>query len=178
MPAAPPTTTDAVEGHTRVNGVELYWESRGAGGTPLILVHGGFGLASSFASLAERWATSRRVIAVELQGHGHTPDIQRPFSYHAFGDDLAGLIEALGLEQADVLGYSLGAGASLRCALQHPGRVRRLVLVSFPCRSEGWFPEVRAGMAQVGRDGLRSCVSRRCTPAGGRSRPTPRRSRR
>jgi pimeloyl-ACP methyl ester carboxylesterase len=96
-------------------------------------------------------AEHRQVVAIELQGHGHTRDTGRPFSFQGFGDDIAGLIEYLGLEQADLLGYSLGGGASLRCAIQHPGRVRKLALVSTPCRRDGWFPEVLAGMAQVGR---------------------------
>ena len=89
------------------------------------------------------------MIAIELQGHGHTRDIDRPFSYEAFGDDIAALIEALELGEADLLGYSLGAGASLRCAIQHPDRVRRLALVSTPCSRDGWFPEVLAAMEQV-----------------------------
>ena len=127
-------------GYAPVNGIELYWESRGHGGTPLVVVHGGFGLASKFGDLLERLAAHGRVIAIELQGHGHTRDIDRAFSYEAFGDDIAGLIEQLGLGQADLLGYSLGAGASLRCASQHPGRVRRMALVATPFCRDGWFP--------------------------------------
>jgi pimeloyl-ACP methyl ester carboxylesterase len=141
-------------GYTPVNGMELYWESRGTGGTPLVVVHGGFGLTSMFGDLLERLAAHRRVIAIELQGHGHTRDIDRAFSYEAFGDDIAELIEQLGLRQADLLGYSLGAGASLRCAIQHPERTRRMALVSTPFRRDGWFPEVLAGMAQLSRDGF------------------------
>ncbi len=138
-------------GYAPVNGVELYWESRGSGGTALVVVHGGFGVTSMFGELLDQLAEQRQVIALELQGHGHTRDIDRPFSYEAFGDDIGGVIEHLDLGQADLLGYSLGGGASLRCAIQHPERVRRLALVSTPCRRDGWFPEVRAGMAQVGR---------------------------
>src|SRR3954468_5062180 len=102
------------------------------------------------ARLAER----RRVIAVELQGHGHTADIDRPFRYESFGDDLAALIEHLRLGQADVFGYSLGAGAGLQAAIRHPDLVRRLTIVSTAFRRDGWFPEVLDGMAQVGRAGL------------------------
>jgi len=141
----PPTV-----GYAPVNGVEMYWESRGGGGVPLIVVHGGFGVTSMFGDLLDELAASRRVLAIELQGHGHTRDIDRAFSYEAFGDDIAALVEQLELDQADLLGYSLGAGASLRCAIQHPDRVRRLAIVSFPCRRDGWFPEVREGMSQVG----------------------------
>ena len=137
-------------GFAPVNGVDMYWESRGAG-DPLVVVHGGFGLTSMFGELLDQLAEHRQVVAIELQGHGHTRDTGRPFSFQGFGDDIAGLIGYLGLGQADLLGYSLGGGASLRCAIQHPGRVRKLALVSTPCRRDGWFPEVLAGMAQVGR---------------------------
>jgi pimeloyl-ACP methyl ester carboxylesterase len=94
--------------YVHVNGLDMYWESRGDGGAPLVVVHGGFGLAGAFGDLLDRLATSRRVIAIELQGHGHTRDIDRPFSYEAFGDDIAGIIDALGLEPADLFGYSWG----------------------------------------------------------------------
>lgn len=141
-------------GYAPVNGVEMYWESHGSGGVPLILTHGGFGLASMFAGLIDRLARDRRVIAIELQGHGHTRDIDRPFSYEAFGDDIAELIGQLDLGPSDLLGVSLGASASLRAAIQHPDRVRRLIAVSIPFRRDGWFPEVLVGMSQVSSAGF------------------------
>jgi pimeloyl-ACP methyl ester carboxylesterase len=147
-------TNPPATGYAPVSGVQVYWESRGQGGTPLVVVHGGFGLASMFGDLLDQLAEHRQVVAIELQGHGHTRDIDRRFSYERFGDDIAGVIDHLGLAQADLLGYSLGGGASLRAAVQHPQRVRRLALVSVPCRRDGWFPEVRAGMDQVGRAGF------------------------
>ena len=136
--------------YAHVDGVEMYWESRGEGGPPLVVVHGGFGTASMLEGLLDRLAVSRRVIAIELQGHGHTRDIDRAFSYEAFGDAIAGLVDLLRLGPADLLGYSLGASACLRAAIQHPDRVRRLAIVSIPCRRDGWFPEVLQGMSQVG----------------------------
>jgi len=147
-------TDPAATGYAHVNGLDLYWESRGDGGTPLVVVHGGFGMAGTFGDLLDRWGASRRVVALELQGHGHTRDIDRPFSWEAFGDDIAGLIDELSLAPADLLGYSLGASASLRAAIQHPDRIRRLALVSIPCRRDGWFPEVREGMNHVGSAGF------------------------
>jgi pimeloyl-ACP methyl ester carboxylesterase len=143
-----------LSGYAPVNGMELYWESRGAGGCPLLVVHGGFGLASMFGELLDDLAVCRRVIAIELQGHGHTGDIDRAFSFEAFGDDIAGVVEHLGLGRVDLLGYSLGGSACLRAALQHPGVVRRLALVSIPCRREGWFPEVLEGMSQLSSAGF------------------------
>jgi pimeloyl-ACP methyl ester carboxylesterase len=147
-------TAELTTGYAPVNGVDMYWESRGDGGVPLVVVHGGFGVTSMFGTLLDHLASQRRVIAIELQGHGHTRDISRPFSYEAFGDDIACVIEHLGLGQADLLGYSLGGGVSLRCAIQHPATVRRLALVSTPFSRNGWFPEVRAGMEQMSRAGF------------------------
>jgi pimeloyl-ACP methyl ester carboxylesterase len=129
----------------------MYWESQGRGAPALVLVHGGFGLISMSAGIMSHLATHRRVVAVELQGHGHTRDTDRPFSYETFGDDLAGLVRELGLGPADLIGYSLGSGAALRAAIQHPELFRRLVVVSFPYRRDGWFPEVLEGMAHVNR---------------------------
>lgn len=134
-----------------MNGVALYWEARGEGGIPLVVIHGGFGLAGMFADLLDEMAADREVVAVELQGHGHTPDIERPFTYEGFGDDVAGLIRACGFRRADVMGYSLGAGVALRAAIQHPDLVRKLVVVSFPCRSDGWYPDVRSGFDRMDR---------------------------
>jgi len=141
-------------GYAPVNGVRVYWESRGSGGVPLIVTHGGFGLASTFGSLLDRLARNRRVIAIELQGHGHTRDIDRPFSYEAFGDDIGALVAALELGRADLLGFSLGASASLRAAIQHPDRVCRLIAISIPCRRDGWFAEVLEGMSHVSSAGF------------------------
>jgi pimeloyl-ACP methyl ester carboxylesterase len=141
-------------GYAPVNGLELYWESRGEGDTPLIVVHGGFGLTSMFGDLLDTLARDRRVIAIELQGHGHTRDVDRPFTYESFGDDIGALIDHLGSGQADLLGYSLGGGACLRAAIQHGDQVRRMALVAVPCKRDGWFPEVLAGFDQLGRRGF------------------------
>jgi len=141
-------------GYVIVGPLEIYWERRGKGGVPLLVTHGGFGMTTMFGDALGRLADRREVIAIELQGHGHTRDIDRPFSFEAFGDDLAGVIDGLGLGRADLLGVSLGGSASLRCALQHPDRVRRIVLVSIPVRRDGWFPESRAGMDQISSAGF------------------------
>jgi pimeloyl-ACP methyl ester carboxylesterase len=148
------TSVEVSEGYAPVHGVRMYWRSIGEGGTPLVVVHGGFGLVDMWGGLLEQLAVGRRVVAVELQGHGRTADVDRPFRYETFGDDLAALIEHLDLGQADLLGYSLGAGASLQAAIRHPQRIRRLVLVSTVFTRDGWFPEVRAGMDQVGSAGF------------------------
>jgi pimeloyl-ACP methyl ester carboxylesterase len=146
-----PTAVDS--GDVDADGVRVYWESRGTGGTPLVLVHGGFGLTSMFGAL-DRWAPDRRVIAVELEGHGHTALSGRPLSLDALGDSIAAVVREVAGGQADVLGYSLGGLSALSAAVRHPDLVRRLVLVSIPCRRSGWYPEVLAGMDQVGSAGF------------------------
>jgi pimeloyl-ACP methyl ester carboxylesterase len=140
----------AESGYAEVDGAELYWESWGSTGTPLLLVHGGYGLTTDFDSLRARLPADRRVVAVELDGHGHSPRSKRPLQWETLGDDLAGVISGLGLEQVDLLGYSLGGGAALRCAIQHPPLVRRLVIVSAPHRRDGWYPEILAAFDIMG----------------------------
>ena len=144
----------AATGYALVNGAELYWERYGSEGTPVILVPGGFGVISMSSALIDRLSRRRPVVAIELQGHGHARDSGREFSYEAFGDDIAGLIGQLGIPQADLLGCSLGAGACLRAAIQHPASVRRLAAVSFPCRRDGWHPEIRAAFDQMSSAGF------------------------
>lgn len=148
------TMSETAEGYAPVNGVRMFWRSLGRGGIPLVVVHGGFGLADMFGDLLARLAQRRRVVAVELQGHGHTADVDRPFGFESFGDDLGALIEHLDLGPADLLGYSVGGGAVLRAAIQHPALVRRLVVLSAPVRRDGWHPDVLAGMDQVGSAGF------------------------
>jgi pimeloyl-ACP methyl ester carboxylesterase len=144
-----PTGQQPATGYASANGVDIYWESRGGGGTPLVLVHGGYGLASEFDGLADQLAADRQVIALELQGHGHTADVARSFTWDDFAQDIAAVIERLGLGPVDLLGHSLGAIASLRCAIRHPEAVRKLVVISAPCRRSAWFPEVLAGFDQM-----------------------------
>jgi len=108
-----------------------------------VVVHGGFGLAGTLADLIARLVIGREVIALELQAHGHTRNIDRPFGYPVFGDDIAGVIGHLGIDRADLLGYSLGGAACLRTAIQHSECVRRLSVVSALCCRDGWFPEGR-----------------------------------
>jgi pimeloyl-ACP methyl ester carboxylesterase len=136
-------------GYAPVNGLKLYYEIRGSG-QPLILLHGGVVGITMFGPNLDALAEKRQVIAVELQGHGHTTDIDRPLSFEAMADDVDALMKNLGIEQADVMGYSLGGGVALQTAIRHPGRVRKLVVVSAPCKRGGFYPEVLAAMAQMG----------------------------
>jgi pimeloyl-ACP methyl ester carboxylesterase len=128
-----------------VNGLSLYYEEHGSG-EPLVLLHGGIGAGEIWAASVPALAAGRRVITVDLQGHGHTADIERALRPEHLADDIAALIEHLGLERADVMGYSLGGEAALRLAIQRPERVHRLVLISVAFRRDGSHPEVLAAM--------------------------------
>ena len=90
------------------------------------------------------------VIAVELQGHGHTADIDRPLSFESMADDIAALIKYVGIQNTDVTGYSLGGGVALQTAIRHPRSVRKLVVVSAPFKRDGFYPELLAAMGQIG----------------------------
>jgi pimeloyl-ACP methyl ester carboxylesterase len=135
----------------------MYTEIHGAG-KALVLLHGGFGAIGTFEQLLPRLAETRQVIAVELQAHGHTPDIDRPLSFEFMADDVAALIKHLGLANADILGYSVGGGVALQTAIRHPGLVRKLVAVSTPCKSDGWYPEVLAGMRSINAEVAKTWV--------------------
>jgi pimeloyl-ACP methyl ester carboxylesterase len=140
---------DQAMSYADVNGVSIYYEEHGSG-KPLILLHGGLGSGDMYAPILPLLSQGRRVITVDLQAHGHTADVDRPLRYETLGDDVAGLIEHLGLAQVDLMGYSFGAATALRTAIQHPHLVRRLVIVSIPYRRDGWYPESLAGMDQMG----------------------------
>jgi pimeloyl-ACP methyl ester carboxylesterase len=132
------------------NGIDFYYEEQGAG-EPLVLLHGGVGSGEMFAGLAPALAAHRRVIFIDLQGHGRTGDVDRPLDVSAMADDVAGVIEQLA-GRADVLGYSLGGDVALRLALQRPERVKALVLVSIAIKRAGHHAEVIAAMDAMTAD--------------------------
>lgn len=136
-------------GYAPVNGLELYYEIHGAG-EPLFLLHGGLGTTEMFAGILPLLSTTRRMIAVDLQGHGRTADIDRPLSFEAMAEDVAVLSEYLEIEKTDLLGYSLGGSVALRAAIQFPDLVRKLILVSIPFKRDGWYPEIITAIAGIG----------------------------
>lgn len=141
-------------GYADVNGLSMYYEEHGDAAVTedrpaLILLHGGLSGSDEFAPILPDLTAGRRVITVDLQGHARTADADRPIRVETLGDDVAALIKQLGLGRADVMGYSFGGGAALRCAIQHPDVVRRLVVVSFPFRQDGFFADVRAQQRQM-----------------------------
>ena len=115
--------------YAEVNGINLYYETHGAG-RPMILLHGGLGSGEMFGPILPTLAEHHQVIAVDLQGHGRTADIDRPIDIRLMADDIAALIDHLGLEKPDVVGYSLGGGVAFITAVKHPEKVGRLVVAS------------------------------------------------
>ncbi len=131
-----------------VNGIQLYYEIYGSG-EPLVLLHGGLTTIDEMHGWIDPLAKTRQVIAVELQGHGRTEDTDRPMTWTAMGDDIAALLDALAIPKADLVGHSFGGATAIRAAIQHPDKVRRLVVVSSPVAKSDWFPEAQKGMSMV-----------------------------
>jgi pimeloyl-ACP methyl ester carboxylesterase len=132
--------------YARVNGLTMYYEIHGEG-QPLVLLHGALSaIGTSFGKLLPNLSKERQVIAVEMQGHGHTADIERPLRYELLADDIAALLTQIGIERADLFGWSLGAGVALQTAIRHPQSVRKLVLASVTYTRGGLYPELLAGI--------------------------------
>jgi len=132
-----------------VNGLHLYYETHGTG-RPLILIHGGLGSGEMFGpTIPALVAAGYQVIAPDLQGHGRTADIDRPIDVRLMADDIAALIRHLGLEQVDVVGYSLGGGVALFLASKHPELVRKVVIVSANARRDAMPSEMLAQQGQM-----------------------------
>ena len=137
-------------GHLPINGLNLYHEVYGELGKsktcPLLLIPGAFMASDSMKSWVSAFAGKRAVIVFDQQGHGRTPDTSRKMSYEQFADDAAGLLCALKVERADVMGYSQGGGVALQLALRHPALVNKLVSLSATYRQDGWYPSVLKGI--------------------------------
>ena len=137
-----------VAGRVAVNGMQMYYEVSGQG-DPLIVLHGAYMNIPSMGAIIPRLAETHKVYALELQGHGRTTDIDRPITYPNLADDVAGFMDAVGLEKADVFGYSMGAAAGLQLLIRHPQRVRRLAAASVSYDIDGTQPEFKAFLPQM-----------------------------
>jgi pimeloyl-ACP methyl ester carboxylesterase len=136
MPAQEPKT-----GYAPVNGLRMYYEIHGKG-EPVVLLHGSFmTITNNWTGMIARLSKSRQVIAVEMQGHGRTADIDREFRYENLADDVAALLDSLKIKQADVVGYSMGGGVAMQVAIRHPEKVRKVVSISAVFRHDGWVRE-------------------------------------
>jgi pimeloyl-ACP methyl ester carboxylesterase len=138
-----------VSSYASVNGLEMYYEIHGSG-EPLVLLHGAFSaIGTSFGELLPSLAEGRQVIAFEMQAHGRTPDIDRPLSIEQMADDVAAALRQLGIERADIFGYSMGASVALHLAIRHPDVVRKLVLASVTYNLGGVHPGLMDGLAEM-----------------------------
>jgi pimeloyl-ACP methyl ester carboxylesterase len=138
-----PSTSPALEtGYAPVNGLQMYYEIHGSGGTPLLLLHGGlFDIDLQFGAVLPTLAQSRQVIATEFQGHGRTGDIDRPLTSADLASDVVGLLEHLGIRRVDVFGFSVGGGVATYLAIKHPELVRKLIVSSASFHPDGDRPE-------------------------------------
>ena len=142
------TEVKGIGAYSEVNGINLYYETHGSG-RPMILLHGGLGSGEMFGPILPTLAERHQVIAVDLQGHGRTADIDRPIDIRLMADDIAALIDQLGLEKPDVVGYSLGGGVALQTAAKYPDKIGKLVAVSINTRPDALAPALRAQQGQV-----------------------------
>jgi len=131
-----------------VNGLHMYIETHGTG-RPLILLHGGLGSGEMFGPILPALADHHQVILPDLQGHGRTADIHRPLSVITMADDIAALIDHLGLDRPDVVGYSLGGGVAIHLAARHPERVRKAAAFSAHLRRNAIYAEMPGQQGQV-----------------------------
>ncbi len=138
----------AVSGRVQVNGMQMYYEVSG-NGDPLIVLHGAYMNVPSMGAIIPKLAQTHKVYALEFQGHGRTTDIDRPITYPSLADDVAAFMDAVGLQKADVFGYSMGAAVGLQLAIRHPAKVNKLAAASVAYDADGWQPEFKAFIPQM-----------------------------
>lgn len=140
--------SDTQGARVEVNGMQMYYEVSGQG-DPLIVLHGAYMNIETMGAIIPKLAETHKVYALEFQGHGRTTDIDRPITYSNLADDVATFMDKVGLKKADVLGYSMGAAASLQLAIRHPEKVNKLVAASVAYDAGGWQPEFTAFIPQM-----------------------------
>ena len=129
-------------GYAPVNGIKVYYEVYGEG-RPIVLLHGAFyTIEMNWSQLIPELSKTRKVIAMELQGHGHSPYSDRKLSFPALASDVEEVMDYLKIDSADVAGYSMGGSVAYQFAIQSPRRLRKLVIISSTYKSSGWLPEV------------------------------------
>lgn len=132
----------SASGYAPVNGIKVYYEVYGEG-RPIVLLHGAFmTIEGNWSQLIPELAKTRKVIAIEMQGHGHTPYSDRPLTHANMAKDVEGVMDYLKVDSADVVGYSMGGSVAYKFTIDNPKRVTKLVIISSTHKSTGWLPEV------------------------------------
>ena len=172
---ADPSDLTRVGHHASVHGLEMYYETAASyrrGEPPLVLLHGALStIGTDFGKVAARLAATRRIIAIEQQGHGHTADINRPLSYEQMADDTADLLAQLGVSNADFFGYSMGGAIAMYLAIRHPTLVRKIIFAGGAAYSpSGLYPELAEGEKTLTADALKGTPFER---AYARAAPRP-----
>ena len=146
----PATENEPRTGYAPVNGLRMYYEVHGSGGTPLLLLHGGlFDIDQQFGALLPGLAAARQVIAADFQGHGRTNDIDRPLGTADLASDVVGLLRHLDVGQADVFGFSVGGAVALHLGIKHPELVRKLIVSSASFSPDGDRPENAGAVGEM-----------------------------
>src|SRR5215475_11546231 len=141
VPADVPAQPKPMTGYAPVNGVKMYYEVHGSG-EPVVLLHGAFmTITNNWTGWIGELSKTRKVIAVEMQGHGRTADIDRDITSDNLADDVAALLDYLKIPKADLIGYSMGGGVAMQCAIRHPEKVRKVVSISAVFRQDGMVKE-------------------------------------
>ncbi len=139
----------ADSGYAPVNGIKVYYEVYGEG-KPLVLLHGAFmTIEMNWGQLIPELSKTRKVIAIEMQGHGHTPFSDRKLDLATMASDVVGVMDHLKVDSADVVGYSMGGSVSYQLIIQNPKRVKKLVIISSTYKSSGWLPAVTNGFKSM-----------------------------
>jgi len=141
VPAVVSAQQKPTTGYAPVNGLKMYYEVHGSG-EPVVLLHGAFmTITNNWTGWIGELSKTRKVIAVEMQGHGRTADIPRDITYENLADDVAALLDHLKIPSADLIGYSMGGGVAMQCAIRHPEKVRKVVSISARFRQDGLVKE-------------------------------------
>src|SRR6516225_9697209 len=155
VPAVASAQQKPTTGYAPVNGVKMYYEVHGSG-DPVVLLHGAFmTITNNWDGWIGELAKTRKVIAVELQGHGRTADISRDITSENLADDVAALLEHLKIARADLIGYSMGGGVAMQCAIRHPDKVRKVVVISSFLRRDGMVKEALDAIPKLTADAFK-----------------------
>jgi pimeloyl-ACP methyl ester carboxylesterase len=152
VPAVASAQQKPTTGYAPVNGLKMYYEVHGSG-DPVVLLHGAFmTITNNWTGWIGELAKTRKVIAVELQGHGRTADIARDITSENSADDVAALLEHLKIQRADLIGYSMGGAVAMQCAIRHPDKVRKVVVISSMFRRDGMVKEALGAIPKLTAD--------------------------